>query len=93
MYIKREDALDIIGSWRMSPDGDRAYQEIAELPTKNVQSAEHGKWEYKVVLDENGKMDFCSRRWYCSVCGEWQTYGQSAYCPNCGADMLEVDDG
>lgn len=27
------------------------------------------------------------RRWYCSECGEWQTYGRPKYCPMCGARM------
>ena len=28
-------------------------------------------------------------RFYCSECGEWQTYGTTDYCPNCGAKMVE----
>lgn len=33
-----------------------------------------------------------SRRWdrvrfYCSECGNWQTYGETGFCPNCGAKM------
>lgn len=35
-----------------------------------------------------------SRRWdrvrfYCSECGGWQTYGETDFCPSCGAKMEE----
>ena len=37
--------------------------------------------------------DFISwRRWRCSVCDVWQTYGAPRYCPNCGARMKGADD-
>ena len=26
-------------------------------------------------------------KYTCSVCGKFNSYGHSAYCPNCGADM------
>ena len=51
-----------------------------------------GTWTEKIVLDENGKFDFCSRRFYCSACGIWNSYGKTKYCPECGARM-EVQDG
>ena len=46
-----------------------------------------GTWAEKIVLDENGKFDFCSRRFYCSACGDWNSYGKTKYCPECGARM------
>ena len=47
-----------------------------------------GEWE------ERPSEDWISiRRWYCSECGEWQTYGMTNYCPNCGADMRGDNDG
>lgn len=33
------------------------------------------------------------RRWYCSACGGWQTYGEPPYCPMCGANMRGKEDG
>lgn len=51
-----------------------------------------GTWTEKIVLDENGKFDFCSRRFYCSACGVWNSYGKTKNCPECGARM-EVQDG
>lgn len=51
--------------------------EIADRP--------QGEW-----WEERQSEDWISiRRWYCSECGEWQTYGMTNYCPNCGADMRE----
>lgn len=40
-----------------------------------------GKWE-QIGRDKCGK-----RRFSCSKCGKWQTYGETDYCPNCGAYM------
>ena len=46
-----------------------------------------GEWE------ERPSEDWISiRRWYCSECGEWQTYGMTNYCPNCGCRMKGADD-
>ena len=56
----------------------------------HIPSAErHGTWEYRYV--EDGGM-FCKQRFYCSECGEWQTYGKTAYCPCCGAKMGDSDE-
>ena len=40
------------------------------------------------------KSDVNDKRFYCSVCGDWQTYGKTKFCMNCGADMRggETDD-
>ena len=43
-----------------------------------------GEWEERYVDDEN---PFFRKRYYCSVCGDWNTYGKPEYCPNCGARM------
>ena len=34
---------------------------------------------------ENRRWDW--RRFYCSACGRWQTYGTTRYCMHCGAEM------
>ena len=47
-----------------------------------------GKWERRYVDDEN---PFMRRRFYCSACGNWTTYGESKFCPNCGARMTKSD--
>ena len=30
-------------------------------------------------------------RFYCSMCGDWQTYGETDYCSHCGARMVKAD--
>lgn len=30
-------------------------------------------------------------RFYCSVCGDWQTYGETDYCSHCGARMKKPE--
>lgn len=45
----------------------------------------NGKWieEY----DEDAPL-FLKRRWRCTACNGWQTYGKPKFCPNCGAKMI-----
>ena len=43
-----------------------------------------GEWEERYVEDES---PFFRRRYYCSACGDWNTYGKPKFCPNCGARM------
>lgn len=34
--------------------------------------------------------DWCDRRrFYCSACGDWNTYGKTDFCPYCGAKMAK----
>jgi rRNA maturation endonuclease Nob1 len=44
-----------------------------------------GHWEENV--DNSRRWD--RRRFYCSECGNWQTYGKTDFCPSCGAKMVE----
>lgn len=44
----------------------------------------HGKWEFRHVDDAPA---FLRDRWYCSECKQFNTYGLSKFCPNCGAKM------
>ncbi len=30
-------------------------------------------------------------RFYCSKCGDWNSYGKTNYCPNCGAKMTNAE--
>lgn len=48
-----------------------------------------GKWT--VRIDQDDKPLF-RRKYVCSACGEWTSYGMSDFCPNCGADMREVQE-
>ena len=51
------------------------------------------KWEERIVTDDPlDKYGIFRRRWYCPVCDEWQTYGPTPFCANCGANMKVWDD-
>jgi hypothetical protein len=54
------------------------------IPTADVEEVRHGKW--KEIIDEKEDL-FFRQKFYCSACGEWNTYGMTAYCPKCGARM------
>ena len=42
--------------------------------------------EWVTTIDEEALACFRDG-WTCSVCGKRQTYGQTLYCPRCGAKM------
>ena len=46
-----------------------------------------GEWEERYVEDD--ECVWTRRRFYCSSCGNWNTYGKTSYCPDCGAFMLK----
>ena len=46
-----------------------------------------GEWEERIVNCNNL---WLRRRFYCSNCGDWQTYGITRYCSQCGAKMKGV---
>ena len=57
---------------------------IERVPAADVAPVLHGKWEER--CDENDDPLF-RQKFICSVCGDWQTYGKTPYCPYCGAKM------
>lgn len=54
---------------------------------RDAEPARHGHWTER--YDEDGN-PFFRRKFYCSECGDWQTYGKTDYCPACGAKMDET---
>lgn len=44
-----------------------------------------GYWT--VEVDEEITTPWLKNRYVCSQCGNWQTYGRTLFCPNCGAKM------
>ena len=52
------------------------------------QEQKTGTWS--VDIDKTRGWDW--RRFYCSECGKWQTYGMLKFCPNCGSEMLVNED-
>ena len=61
-----------------------AESEIQDAPTVDAVPVKRGAWEERHVECEN---PWCRRRFYCTECGDWQTYGKTKYCQNCGAKM------
>lgn len=57
---------------------------LKNAPTADVEEVKHGEW-----IEQHDPNDdpLFRRKWFCSVCGEWQTYGISKRCPECGAKM------
>ena len=59
-------------------------EKFAEMYPADVEEVKHGEW--KEIIDEKEDL-FFRQKFYCSACGEWNTYGMTAYCPKCGARM------
>ena len=57
-------------------------QEMDPLP-----AARCGSWEVRPAPEEDYLLG--RKRYYCSECGRWNTYGQSDFCPRCGAYMCK----
>lgn len=69
---------------------DRVCEEMAKHHTADRPK---GKWTIRFVKVDNGMGGtYRERRWYCSACSGWQTYGETDYCPWCGADMRPKGD-
>lgn len=77
------DALKvIIGQVCWDYDEMLAVQKtIDEQPTIDPPQ---GEWEERFVEYAS---PWFRRRFYCSNCGNWNTYGMTRYCPDCGAKM------
>ena len=51
---------------------------------------EPGHWIFMTVEDDpSDPSGLFQHRYKCSVCGSWQTYGTTDFCPNCGKPMQE----
>lgn len=98
-YIKREDVIDYLTTnmnW-FDADGIETSEEekradITELvngvSSADVAPVRHGRWVKHYKSDAPPTL---KERWICSWCGNVQTYGATAYCPNCGAKMGEEE--
>lgn len=58
-------------------------QYIKALPT--IKPTKHGRWKHHQYGNTAGYYE-------CDNCGKINSY-ESNYCPKCGADMREVEDG
>lgn len=82
--ISRQAVLDILKEkWNMFSSADDAMQESIDAIEAIPSAEKTGTW--KEDIDNSRRWD--KVRFYCSECGLWQTYGETDYCPNCGARM------
>lgn len=63
---------------------------ISWCPTIEAEPVKHGRWVHDGQRIHNG-----ADRWHCSECNSPATGVEIKYnfCPNCGARMLEDEDG
>ena len=54
-------------------------------PPSECNDDEEGEWIY--TFDKSDDNPFFWKRYVCSSCGDWQTYGRLRFCPNCGKKM------
>lgn len=89
LYIDRTAAIMTAMNYDGNGNAQDASQDIASalsaIPAADVRPVVRGRW-----IDNGIPESILSG---CSVCG--YTCGSSSmnFCPNCGADMREVDDG
>ena len=82
-YIERQAAIDAINEMFA-----KCLARNKAIEAVNSVQARTGRWEERIVEDrEKDPVGLFRRRFYCPFCGEWQTYGVTRYCPECGAEM------
>ena len=61
---------------------------VSDLSEKIDMTTGTAKW----AAQSESISDFAiHERFYCSKCGDWNTYGMTNYCPNCGAKMENAE--
>ena len=78
--------------------GDGVFEEYDDTYDMTIH-CESQEEQDEVLAMLNGKVGHWTREerpdamptftvvWRCSVCGDTQSYGETKYCPNCGAKM------
>lgn len=72
----------------LGPIFTEAADAIQELLDEKEEREKPAYWIVKVVKDDpSDPYGLFRKRYVCSACGEWQTYGKTKHCPNCGKPM------
>lgn len=79
--VSREAVEDAI-IW--NDEKKEMLDEIQKLPSVQAKQ-KTGTW--RKDIDNSRRWDRV--RFYCSECGSWQTYGETDFCPSCGARMIK----
>lgn len=88
--ISRTELFDRLATITAEDANDmkaKIYAVIQEM--QPVPALRRGSWEARPAPDD---LPTSTTRYYCSACGMWNTYGKSAFCPRCGADMREREE-
>ena len=65
----------------VSEERSEGGEKMIEIKTQE----EPAKW----IVDIDNTRSWDRVRFYCSACGDWNTYGKTKYCPECGARVEE----
>lgn len=85
-YIEREVALE---AQNKSMNLAECRKRLERIPAADVRPVVHAIWRYKTMTVPGGKGQTYAK-WSCTRCkGKFKE--RSNFCPNCGADMREVD--
>ena len=93
-YIERAAVVELFNKWAdgysyIEVPTENAIACVRVIPAADVRPVVRGKWK--------DAMQSCndSPHVKCSVCGEyyWRYFKKFNFCPNCGADMREEQDG
>lgn len=55
----------------------------ADIETRTL-SEINNRW---IIEEYDGTL--CKYRYRCPDCNDWQTYGQTPYCPYCGSEIIK----
>ena len=71
--------------------GEKVEADVSELESvlsdvESMNKIEIKKGTWSEEYDPNDDL-FFRRKFRCSACGGWNTYGFTKYCPDCGAKM------
>lgn len=88
-YYSYDDLIKAAGIFADAEFDHPKYQDtfrdiIDRAPVADVSKNAYGEWIEKTDKDDN---PFLARKFYCSECGDWQSYGKTKRCFNCGAIM------
>ena len=86
-YIEREAAINAV--YEAYADGESALDALIALPAADVRPVVRGKWTLGHLPSTSGGSYAVVQ---CSECNSQFPIWRTNFCPNCGADMREVDD-
>lgn len=69
------------------PDKDAVYQMLVDRLAVYEDRDDSNKMGFWTKVYDKGADPFMRRKYYCSHCGDWNTYGETPYCMWCGWPM------